>query len=931
MPFNKLRLLSKFIFFLLFSTTVLAQNSGSGVFMRLENDTSFKQSTLLSLVVVIENTNTTSIAGKINFDGIQGFRNLSGGNLSVKLAPGEIRHIPVKFIIGADVVAGTSIFVCKLTSLDGKILAQQTTKHIIDQDNTLTISPVESTIYRLSNNQPIALKVKVSNKGNMPQNITLVCKFPDPSNSNLFIEQQATLAVKKDSIFTFTYLPSKALAKQSTYTVRISGFRNPDKEIFGNTNVDIQNISSTQQYQAVDFTNFTHETSNEISASYRRLGGDVDFYQIQGSGGINTPSGYLFLRGNVALSNSLQTPLITNTNLIYHQGSNEFSVGNINKLFEMVFVGRGAEYSHTFNKKQKIEVGFIDQNYNLIEENNWLKNGYGFYANALLNPKNSTKNLTANYLYSYDPFEKAKHNIVGTTAKYDFNSDWNVAAKLNGGLSTYDSNASTKTSFAAESNYVGKIKEINLNGNYFFSTDYYPGNRRGNMQLQQSFSTPLKKHNIYANATYANFSPKYYSFETNQESANMRLEVGNRFPKRENFSYNIAYQYQSEQSNSFSTLLGNLDNNGPQRMVASRVTQQFSWVNSISRQSALLGIETGAVRYPIYVKDQYQMRINANYNYKNFNINSVYQLGSYYLSEYIFSSVNNANKEYQKLSLSLFYTSNFFDDKLNLNSGFTYIDDIVYGKSPSAFINTRYNGKSFSTFLNSSWYNYNIAGLANNTITVELGVTVKLNNTILNPDKKSTIKVTAFYDKNNNNIRDSDEIVAPNYTININTIALRTDDSGTASYKKIPYGIYYLKQFTQDGWYYNDAAINVDRHNYNLNLPLHQSGKVEGKIVFNYSTETALDFEKRGYGIAFNVMQDGKFIQKIQTNDDGNFTIFLPTGDYSIMIDEQSLPANTYCTLKSQDVKLETGKIAVIPPFIINVKQKKINTKKFTN
>ena len=49
------------------------------------------------------------------------------------------------------------------------------------------------------------------------------------------------------------------------------------------------------------------------------------------------------------------------------------------------------------------------------------------------------------------------------------------------------------------------------------------------------------------------------------------------------------------------------------------------------------------------------------------------------------------------------------------------------------------------------------------------------------------------------------------------------------------------------------------------------------------------------------------------------------------MIDEQSLPANTYCTLKSHDVKLETGKIAVIPPFIINVKQKRINTKKFTN
>lgn len=931
MPFNKLRILSKFILFLLFSTPILAQNGGTGIVMTLQNDTSFKQPTLLSLVVVIKNNTSTPIKGKIKFEAAKGFRNLNGDNSVVQLDPGETRHIPVKYVIGADVIAGTSVLTCRLISMEGTIIAEQNTTHTIIQDNTLAISSIDNTIYHQSNNQPIAVKVKITNRGNIPQNITLVCKFPDPSTANLFIEQTATLGVKKDSIFTFTYLPSKALAKQSTYTVRISGFRNPDKEIFGNTNVDIQNISSTQQYQATDFTSFSQETSNEISASYRKLGGNVNFYQIRGSGGINTPSGYLFMRGNVALSDGLQTPLVTSTDLTYRQGSNQFTVGNINKLFEMVFVGRGAEYSHTFNKKQKIEVGFIDQNYNLIEENSWLKNGYGFYANAILNPENSSKNLSANYLYSYDPFEKAKHNIVGTTAKYDFNNDWNVIAKLNGGLSTYDSNASTKTSFAAESNYVGKINDINLNGNYFFSTDYYPGNRRGNIQLQQSFSTPLKKQNVYANATYANFSPKYFSFETNQESSNTRLEVGNRFPKRKNFSYNLAYQYQSEQSNSFSTLLNNINSNGPQRMVASRVTQQFSWVNSISRQSALLGIETGAVRYPIYVKDQYQMRINANYNYKNFNINSVYQLGSYYLSEYIFSSVNNANKEYQKLSLSLFYTSNFFDDKLNLNSGFTYIDDIVYGKSPSAFINTRYNGKSFSTFLNSSWYNYNIAGLVNNIITVELGVSVKLENTILNPDKKSTIKITTFYDKNNNNIMDSDESLATNYTININKIALRTDDQGTASYKKIPYGTYYLKQFTQDGWYYNDTAINVDRHNYDLNLPLHQSGKVEGQIVFDYNTDTALDFDKRNYGFAFNVMQNGNLLQKVQTNDNGHFTIFLPTGEYSIVLDEQSLPVNTYCTMKSQDVKLETGKIAVIPPFPINVKEKRINTKKFTN
>ena len=96
------------------------------------------------------------------------------------------------------------------------------------------------------------------------------------------------------------------------------------------------------------------------------------------------------MRGNVAVSNSQEIPLITNTNLVYRQEQNEYTIGNINKLLEMTLVGRGAEYSHTFEKNQKVEVGFVDQNYNLIEQNSWLKNGYGFYAKGMLHSNNSS-------------------------------------------------------------------------------------------------------------------------------------------------------------------------------------------------------------------------------------------------------------------------------------------------------------------------------------------------------------------------------------------------------------------------------------------------------------------------------------------------------------------------------------------------------------
>ena len=926
-----LKLLSIFSFLFMLINQLNAQQIQNAVTMEIDKDASYQKGTLVSLVVVVKNATPEKINGKIYFTLPKGYRNLATQGLEIAMLPDETRYIPVKFIIEDEAAAGTSVITCKLIDLSGKLLAEQSTNQVIAVNNTLVITPLETSIYRSSNNEPLKIKVKVSNKGNIRQNITLVCKFPDPTNGNLFLEQNADIAVKKDSIFTFTYLPSKELARQSNYSIRISGFRNPSREIFGNTTVDVQNIASVQQYQGDLFINFLEETQNQITSSYRRFGSGLDFYQVKGSGGVNIPSGYLFMRGNIALSNTLEIPLVTNTTLTYRQEQNEYTIGNINKLLEMTLVGRGAEYSHTFEKNQKVEVGFVDQNYNLIEENSWLKNGYGFYAKGMLHSNNSSRNASAGYLYRYDPFEKAKHNILGTEVNYDFNTDWKLNAKVNGAMSIYEIQDFVKPSFAGETNYSGKIKSFNINGNYYYSSDYYPGNRRGSMLLQQNITTNIKKHNLYANVILSDFSPKFYSFETQQKSANNRIEIGNRFPKFRDFSFNLGYQYQEESSNSYNQLFGNLDKNANQKMYANRIVEQLSWISNSSRQSAVLALETGIVKYPMQTDNQFQMKINANYSYRNFNINSTFQSGSYYLSEYAFSTIAGSGVNYEKLTMSLFYNNNFVNDKVNLSTGVSYIKDIVYGKSPSAFINAKYNGKAFSTFFNSSWYNYSVGSLSNNTLTFEVGVTVNLQKIILNPDQKGTIKALLYYDTNNNNQYDAGEKFAANYMININKVALQTNKDGMATYKRVPYGTYYLKQFTQDGWYYDDATFEVDRHTHNLSIPLHQSGKMQGQVSFNYNTNTVVEFQHRASGISFSIMKDNKLVKKVYTDDDGKYISFLPIGNYVISIDEKSLPANTFCETINYDITLKAGEIVVVPEFIIKVKEKKINTKKFSN
>ncbi|WP_262988995.1 hypothetical protein [Chryseobacterium gilvum] len=916
----------------IFTTHLLfSQITRPNVVMEFEKSNDAQKSRLLNLVMVVKNLESERFKGKVQLICPKGFRNVNAEDASIELAPQETRYIPIKIIIGEDAQAGSSVIIAKLFTQSGILISEQSTSHTIDIDQSLIINPIATSIYRSSDQEPLSIKIKVSNTGNVKQDITVVCKFPDPEDSNLFMEQEAAIEAKKDSIFTFTYIPTKSLARLSNFIINISGFRNPDKEIFGSASIAVQNISSVQKYHNLEFSNFSEETKNQITASYRKVGKDINMYQITGSGGVNVSSGYIFMRGNIAFLDHQQNLLVTNTNLVYRQGNNEYSIGSVNKLLDMTIVGRGAEYSHVFSKYQKLEIGFVDQNFNVAEKNSWLKNGYGFFAKGTLHSNNSSRNMAATYIYRYDPFEKVKHSILGTEINHSFNQLWFLNAKVNGGISSYESENRTKPSFSAESNYSGKIKNFNLNGNYFFSTDYYPGNRRGSMQIQQNISKDIKEHTLHSNISISNFSPKFYFFERAQQSQNTRIEVGNRFPKIKDFNISILYQYQNESSNSYNNFFGNQLNTDVQHMTAHRIVEQISWIHPASRQSAVLSLETGTVQYPTAEENRLQMKVNANYSFRKFNFNTIYQSGSYYLSEYAFSTLTDANAVYKKFSVSLFYNDNVMKDKINLSTGVSYINDQVYGKSPSAFFNAKYSGKKFDAFINSSWYHYSSGLIRNNLMTFEVGMTLNLRKTILNKEKKSVIKAFAFYDDNTNNIFDEGEKPASDYILTIENVALKTDSEGEASYKSVPFGKYTLKPFIQQGWYYDEMHFEVDRYAYALDIPLHQNGSLQGKVLFNYNTKTALDFEHRGSAIGFSIFKENQLLQKIYTNDEGEFTAFLPTGKYTILLDEPSLPANTFCDMRSYEVQITAGKISKIPDFVIKVKEKKINTIKFGN
>lgn len=84
--------------------------------------------------------------------------------------------------------------------------------------------------------------------------------------------------------------------------------------------------------------------------------------------------------------------------------------------------------------------------------------------------------------------------------------------------------------------------------------------------------------------------------------------------------------------------------------------------------------------------------------------------------------------------------------------------------------------------------------------------------------------------------------------------------------------------------------------------------------------------------IRFRIINaENEVVQRPVTNDDGAFLAFLPTGDYKIVLDQNSLEQNTFCEQPEQSFTVQAGKIFEIPTFHIGVKHRRVNVKRFND
>ncbi|MFV0470131.1 MAG: hypothetical protein ACK5MK_14545, partial [Dysgonomonas sp.] len=593
-----------------------------------------QQQNLVSTVIKFKNNTAEEFHGYLSLVLPEGIKNISGDNIDVTIRPSDSIFVPVKLLVRNETHAGKSTIGFQLSDNTKRVAEYKESYINVPEKIHLNLIVDNNNIFVTNYHDSIQVSATVNNLGNKTQDVTVVFRIPDVLGDPIFVERKATVQPMRNASFVFKFLPTKQLLEKEQFVVNISAMKGRGKELFGSSIVTIKNVSSKRQFHETEnsFNMNSYHQNNFITASYRSVGNVSDVYQVRGAGGVNLPAGFLELRGNVYTTNSNKEFIVTNTALSYKLHQNEFEFGNINESLEMIMYGRGAKISLADEDRNKnLQIGIIDAEYNLFSKVRLFSNIYSLYAVGRLGNVNKKRSLSATYIFRNDPLEGVKHNMLGGEMNWIPNGKWAFNLKVHGASSLYDLLNESKLSASSELQYYGRWDNYTLNGSYYFSTAYFPGNKRGTLSMQQSFGKMFRNnYQIRANLSYSDYSPKYYYYLSNYHNRNFRGDASLYFPRWKSLTTNVSYQNQYELSNAYAYYFPLLSSGI--HMMSNRLVEQVGWSSSNLKHLLFVGIENGLVKYPTKDSYDFQFKTNVSYSYQWFNLISSYQYGSYYIS-----------------------------------------------------------------------------------------------------------------------------------------------------------------------------------------------------------------------------------------------------------------------------------------------------------
>lgn len=905
---------SVLVFFLFFVSIEATVAQDLALLLNLsESSLTINNGEIRSVTIRLENKTNSDFSGRLRVSSGDDLSILSKESEEIQLGAGSSRFISVQIFADNNTKAGQKQISFEL--FNSNSLSLKTHALIVNVPvvklvstkilNTLTFIPEIGA--------ELEIPIRILNRGNTDQKVKVIASFPALGNNDSY---DMFLSSQSDTIINIKNKVTPAITRMEELKINIIGmYENGD--FFSSQSLMLYSPRSTLRYHLDNRIN--NQSQNFLTV------GVIDMFSVNQSeylrGHISTQRGETKTAINFDVINWPNNFSVQNTWLEFEQRKFGARLGNINKYGDLNFYGRGGELSFSnVWSGYDLSGGYLSKVYDLFNKNGFdLGNAAWISARRFEEKFNHTITLAKDKDVNYH----SDNQLMINAAEMGVNKHLRIGAKLGIGNSTDIQNSDeSHKSLMVEASVDSRIdSRFSIHSTNSYSSGYFPGPKRGTINLSQRFIYQLSKQSISANYRFYRFDPQYHqsvpfhTAKTVNHYANIGV-AGN----LGTWNYNLGPYYTSENGSWNWMNLGEI-----KTLESATFNGNVNWRHFVSSLSINMQVDAGRSWIRRENVGDWQIRGSLNFNYKDFRLMSTVQKGMFYLYE---AYRKNAGERLFRFQLAPSYNKSFFNNTLQLNMGVMYIvDDRASNYLYTSRISYRANNTHF--FVNAQLNKYGNYALYQN---FQVGITQDLPSfTRTSQERLGRLDLFIFNDENGNGQYDEGDSIAAGYVLYIDGKPFLTDKNGRVVYKKLPPKMYSLDAPARDGWFLQRQSLDLQpKQHLSVNVPLQRSGRISGKVDYQEGN-ILLEYSVNRVINNLKVIAEGEGGNRNEsrTDDRGRFIMFLPPGGYSLSI--EGLPENVESINDGQEIEVTSDEAVEGLIFLFKVKEQKIEIKRFSD
>ncbi|HUH18722.1 hypothetical protein [Albibacterium sp.] len=903
-------------------STAIAQPKKDSLLFSFEQDTILAEpgSTLLNFLLIKNESNRpieiTKIAAQTSYPGTL----LKPSSAAFTLSTGEGKRFPVKFLANQEFlkIPDKSVHYSINYVINGNDRIQ-TTSFYIDrkEDNSVSIYPFATENYLDPNLPESKVSFFIENRSYSARQIKLSYRVQPEGLQISRKEEIISLEAKEKRLIDLQVSTRSSNSFNPDYQLLINAEDMALNKIIGSTNIRVIILSNSRQMNASG----SDMSDNSIELTHAQLNRGSTYDQLRANGlfalgrlqaGFSTNVDYYAQQQNLNIYNSW-----------FELGSDAMTLrlGNIyGEDYDYSISGKGAKLTYQPNDHHSFEALASENDYSLY---NSIKNSRELartFATRYQFMNNGNKKAGIAYVYNTDPNTSINTNLLTLSSAIAIDSIQNL--RFDGGVSNQENISANLSAigYSAGVYYGLSGKKLQINSNNSYSTPKYAGQRRGSLNINQSFSYRVSQNKqIFLRYTNTINQPRYLTtfFDTNGNSLPEihyygRSQIfGTGFSlNHPSFDFSVSPQITEQKNNT---------NNLNQKLLSYSLKMDIS--THLGTHSLNFSTEYGSSSIDDGKNWYKNLRLLLSYRYNKISLNALASFNPQNIYEVI-QSTESKNKV-NNYSLYSSYSFTAFNQKLktNLSGGINYSN--TYGnfnKNLNANIEYKlantwsltgsgsYSGFKSETFSsNNSQYRFGIKKYFRQATSVG----------------NHNVKLKLFQDDNYNGIMDAKEKAISGKIIRLNNSVALTNKDGEVNYQNVMPGTYRLSINNQEGLQLKGVDSVLVNRNRTLLLPMIQNIRISGElkeIRQQYDTKeadiTGINvYAKNEKGEIFNTF----------VNPQGGFDFYLIEGNYTVYF-ENTRYEFLNPSQSAQAIKGETSKKLI---FEFKKKGTEIKVKKF--